>query len=349
MKIYMVGGCVRDELLGIKSRDKDFVVFDATEEEFLKRFKKAKKVGKKIPVYMVGRHEYTISEYSDIYQDLLSRDLTINAIAKDKKGKLYGHDISFRDLSNRVLRAISHENFVKDPLRVIRAARFYAQFPDFSVDEELKVIMTEIGGNKKLMSKIAKERVAQEVIKALSSQKPSNFFSLIIETKATAHWFEELDLLKSKKRWLEEMDFFSRTKETVWMMLCYGFYENLDDSGNYKKYFLSMSKKIGMPNLYLDVGKNFLDFFPYTFDFFSQDMEIIRKTLTTLSKKNMLHMFFQVVERITNKRYLPKVEFIAKKILSIKLPEEFRGLGRKSGEILRKMQVQEIEKCLKSL
>lgn len=348
MKIFLVGGYVRDELLGIKSKDKDFVVFDATEEEFLKRFPRAKKVGKKIPVYMVGRDQYTISEFKDIYEDLNSRDLTINAIAKDEKGRVYSHKISLEDLKDKILRAISYENFVKDPLRVIRAARFSAEFPDFKVDYELKRIMERVGGDKSLMSKIAKERVAVELIKGISAKKPSNFFSLLIETKGTSFWFEELNLLSHRMRWLDLMDEFSGKKEQVWIVLCYGFIENLDHKFKAKTCLVNMARRIGMPNLYMDYVKYFFDFYEASIDIFSQHPNTIRDTIITLKKKNMLFNFFYVLEYITNQKYLPDIENLANKVISIKLPEKFRGLGKKSGEILKKLQTQEIEEWLRS-
>ncbi len=348
MKIFLVGGCVRDELLGIKSKDRDFVVFDATEEEFLKRFPRAKKVGKKIPVYMVGRDEYTISEFKNIYEDLQSRDLTINAIAKDRKGNIYAHEKAIEDLKNRVLRAISYENFVADPLRVFRAARFSAEFPDFKVHDKLKEILRKVGGNRELLSKISKERVAVETQKAISARKPSNFFSLLIETNALGFWFEELKFLASKKRWLDLMDNFSGKKERVWLSLCYGFWENIKDKIEAKKHLLNMTKRIGMPNRYVTYGRYFFDYYEKAIDIFSKDASIIRDVVLTLKKKNMLDDFFSVLEIATGQRYLFHLNELAEKVTSIKLPEKYRGLGKKSSEILKKLQEKEIYKWLNS-
>jgi tRNA nucleotidyltransferase (CCA-adding enzyme) len=301
MKIYLVGGYVRDELLGRCSKDKDYVIFDCSEKEFFKKFPYAKKVGKKIPVYLVGRDEYTISEFSNIYEDLMSRDLTINAIAKDMEGNIYAHPRALEDLKNKILRAISLENFIKDPLRVHRAARFAAQFPDFSVDPELLNIMNKVGGSRKLMEKISKERVAQEVIKAISAEKPSRFFSLLIKTKAISYWFEEIEKLEKNNKWIDIIEKVGKNEIRVWMALSYGFYLNLKDKNNALFYLKEMSRRIGLPKVIQKAGISFLEFYEQGIHFFFLSPSEIRDLIYILEKRGYLFPFFEVIEKITQK------------------------------------------------
>ena len=83
---------------------------------------------------------------SDIHEDLLHRDLTINAFAEDEDdGSIVSHPDAFGDLEKKILKPISEENFLNDPLRVFRAARFAAEFPDFRVHPELIRVMTQVG------------------------------------------------------------------------------------------------------------------------------------------------------------------------------------------------------------
>ncbi len=349
MKIYLVGGCVRDELLGKRCKDRDFVVFNCTEEEFFKRFPRAIKVGKKIPVYLVGRDEYTISEHDDIMEDLMDRDLTINAIAKDEKGKLYYHPTALRDLENKTLRAISFENFKKDPLRVHRVARFYAQFPDFSIEENTLLIMKEVGKDSLLMKSISKERVSEEVIKAIKAKKPSNFFSLLIDTKAISFWFEEVCPLDKVKFWKEIMDGFSPLEIEVWMGLCYGFLEGYGDIVLARENLKDMSKRIGLPKRIRKASDVFFTYFYDAKDIFLKPPEVIRDVLYPLDRKKFLIPLFRVIEKITNKEYIKGISILVHSIKNVKLPEEYRGLGPKSGEILRNRQIEEVKKSLKNI
>ena len=142
MKKYLVGGAVRDKILGREVHDRDFAIIGASREEFLKQYRGAKKVGRKDCVYIYKGEEYTLSDLSDIQEDLFHRDLTINAFAEDvKDGSIISHPNASNDLENKILRPVREENFLNDPLRVFRAARFAAEFPEFTVHPELIRIM----------------------------------------------------------------------------------------------------------------------------------------------------------------------------------------------------------------
>lgn len=200
MKIYLVGGAVRDELLEIESNDKDYVVVESTPEKMLSMG--FSQVGKDFPVFL---HPETSEEYalarterksgnkhtdflfdwnSDITleEDLLRRDLTINAMAKDSEGKLIDPFNGQEDLKERILRHVS-ENFKDDPLRVLRVARFAAKHSDFKVAPETMDLMIEMVKNGEL-NHLTPERIWKEIEKALIADAPENFISILKKTGA---------------------------------------------------------------------------------------------------------------------------------------------------------------------
>lgn len=208
MKIYQVGGSVRDEIIGIPVSDKDFVVVGATEAEFLKKFPKAEKVGKSFPVFLVNGCEYAFArrerknghgyrgfavEFSPditLEEDLRRRDITINAIAKDpdfpnRYIDPYG---GIKDIKNKRIVHVS-EAFSEDPLRVYRVARFAAKFPDFSVDESTIKLMNSIGDE---LETLSTERVWKELEKALVYPRPSRFFEILKEAELLKYHFPEV-------------------------------------------------------------------------------------------------------------------------------------------------------------
>ena len=208
MKIYQVGGSVRDEIIGIPLSDKDFVVVGATEAEFLEKFPKAEKVGKSFPVFLEGGCEYAFArrerktghgyrgfdvEFSPditLEEDLKRRDITINAIAKDpdfpnRYIDPYG---GIEDIKNKRIVHVS-EAFSEDPLRVYRVARFAAKFPDFSVDESTIKLMNSIGDE---LETLSTERVWKELEKALVYPRPSRFFEILKEAELLKYHFPEV-------------------------------------------------------------------------------------------------------------------------------------------------------------
>jgi tRNA nucleotidyltransferase (CCA-adding enzyme) len=228
MKIYLVGGAVRDELLGLPVRERDWVVVGAQPQELLDQGYRA--VGKDFPVFL---HPKTNEEYAlarterktgpgyrgfetrfsadvTLEQDLERRDLTLNAIAKDvDTGELIDPFGGERDLRARVLRHVSAA-FVEDPVRVLRAARFAARLAPlgFTVAPETMVLMREIAARGELHALVS-ERVWQELHKALQMPAPWKFFEVLREADALAIIFPEIDALfgvPQPEKWHPEID-----------------------------------------------------------------------------------------------------------------------------------------------
>lgn len=210
MKIYCVGGAVRDELLGLPVKDRDYVVVGATPEEMLRRG--FKPVGKDFPVFL---HPQTHEEYAlarterktargyhgfefytapdvTLEQDLARRDLTINAIAKDAEGRLIDPFNGASDLASGVLRHVSPA-FGEDPVRILRVARFAARF-GFSIAPETMALMRAMARNGEADALVA-ERVWQELARGILEARPSRMFGVLRECDALARIVPELDAL----------------------------------------------------------------------------------------------------------------------------------------------------------
>lgn len=210
MQIYQVGGAVRDELLGFDVKDRDWVVVGATPEQMTALGYKA--VGRDFPVfihpetgeeYALARTErktgpgytgfaFDTSEEVTLEQDLERRDITINAIARDGNGNLIDPFNGRKDLEEKIIRHVSAA-FVEDPLRVLRAARFAAQF-NFAIAGETQSLLKEISATNELET-LAPERVWTETEKALQTAQPRRYFEVLRECAALAKLFPEIDRL----------------------------------------------------------------------------------------------------------------------------------------------------------
>lgn len=227
MKIYLVGGAVRDSLLNLPIKDKDYMVVGATPEQMQQLG--YRQVGKDFPVFL---HPKTQQEYAlarterkvglgyggfscyaspdvTLEQDLLRRDLTINAIAKDEEGNLYDPYQGIADIKARQLRHVSAA-FAEDPLRVLRVARFAARFHDlgFEIANETLALMQHMSQTEELTA-LTPERVWQEVDKSLGGPNPEVFFQVLRQCGALKILFPEIDALfgvPQPEKWHPEID-----------------------------------------------------------------------------------------------------------------------------------------------
>lgn len=213
MKIYLVGGCVRDQLLGLKTKDRDWVVVGSTPEEMLEL--SYRQVGKDFPVFL---HPKTNEEYAlarterktsagysgfsfhtavdvTLEEDLIRRDLTINAIALSNKDELIDPFNGMKDIEAKILRHVSPA-FVEDPVRILRVARFAARFAElgFKIAEETQQLMAEMVNNGEVDS-LVPERVWQETMRALNEKTPARYFEVLRDCGALAKLFPEIDQL----------------------------------------------------------------------------------------------------------------------------------------------------------
>ena len=213
MRVYLVGGAVRDRLLGIAGGDRDFVVVGATPEQM--NALGYRPVGRDFPVFL---HPQTQEEYAlarterksgrgyrgfvvhaapevTLEEDLARRDFTINAIAQDEDGRLVDPFGGVRDLEARVLRHVG-EAFVEDPVRILRAARFMARFAPlgFRVADETIALMRRMVDDGEV-EHLVSERVWQELQRALREKQPSAFLATLRDCGALACILPEVDAL----------------------------------------------------------------------------------------------------------------------------------------------------------
>lgn len=211
MQIFIVGGAVRDELLGRPNDDRDYVVVGATPEDLLKQG--FRPVGKDFPVFLHpqtqdeyalarterksgrGYHGFTFHTAPDVTleEDLARRDLTINAMAKAPDGTLIDPFHGQRDLSAKILRHVGPA-FAEDPVRILRIARFAARFSDFTVAPETLTLMRDMVASGEVDHLVA-ERVWQELAKGLMEARPSRMFEVLRDCGALARLLPELDAL----------------------------------------------------------------------------------------------------------------------------------------------------------
>ncbi|EJB8473631.1 multifunctional CCA addition/repair protein [Citrobacter freundii] len=227
MKIYLVGGAVRDALLGLPVKDKDWVVVGATPQEMLDAG--YQQVGRDFPVFLhpQTREEYALarterksgSGYTGftcyaaadvtLEADLQRRDLTINALARDDDGEIIDPYHGRRDLENRLLRHVSPA-FSEDPLRVLRVARFAARYAhlSFRIADETLALMREMTAAGEL-AHLTPERVWKETENALTTRNPQVFFQVLHDCGALRVLFPEIDALfgvPAPAQWHPEID-----------------------------------------------------------------------------------------------------------------------------------------------
>lgn len=227
MKSYLVGGAVRDELLGLPVKDKDWVVVGATPRQMLDAG--YQQVGRDFPVFLhpQSREEYALARTErksgqgytgftcyaapdvTLEEDLLRRDLTINALARGENGELIDPFHGQQDLQQRLLRHVSPA-FNEDPLRVLRVARFAARYAHLSfriADETMTLMRNMVRAGE--LEYLTPERVWKETANALGTRNPQVFFQVLRDCGALKVLFPELDALfgvPAPEKWHPEID-----------------------------------------------------------------------------------------------------------------------------------------------
>lgn len=257
LECYLVGGAVRDELLGRTVVDRDWVVVSSSPEEM--EALGFVQVGRDFPVYL---HPETHDEYAlarterkkgsghrgftvhadpnvTLVEDLCRRDLTINAIAKNAAGELIDPHLGAQDIQAKVLRHVS-DAFAEDPLRIFRVARFAAQLQGFSVAPETLALMQSMTQAGEL-STLSAERVWQELDKALAAAAPVRFFEVLEDCQGLDAWLVEIEVKQLSFHTIEPAMRFAELP--------------LDRAG-----FASLAERLKTPNAYLQGAMDRLGF-----------------------------------------------------------------------------------------
>ncbi|MEN9750051.1 MAG: Multifunctional protein : CCA-adding enzyme [Pseudomonadota bacterium] len=230
MKIYLVGGAVRDQIMGLSVKDKDYVVVGSTSEEMVKLGYKP--VGKDFPVFLHPKthHEYALarterkiskgykgfkvyaSKEVTLEEDLKRRDLTINAIAKDSRGQFFDPFHGIQDIKNKVLRHVSSA-FVEDPIRVLRIARFSARFHQFKIHPKTEAILKQIVKNKEIEA-VASERIWHELFVGFSEKKSYLMLEVLHKCGALKLLLPEMNYVKHKNSIKKSFEYAFKSKHS---------------------------------------------------------------------------------------------------------------------------------------
>ncbi len=314
MKFYLVGGAVRDKLLGLNIRDKDWVVVGSTYKEMIRLG--FKPVGNYFPVFLhpITKEEYALartekksgygyngfickfSKNITLKQDLFRRDLTINAIALDNKGNYYDPFNGILDINNRVIRHISIF-FSDDPLRVLRVAQFYSRFLkfNFTIASKTLLLMTKISLSGELLF-LTPERIWIETKKVFKNFNIFWYFYILHKCQALKIIFPELCFLFQNNKLLNyfylisnRIFFLKYGIEINFVFLCFFFYKTILS----KKYFLDK-------NLILYKVKNFCKrlCIPKKFFILFKFLYIFLLKIFFLNKKNfiksIIDLFYEI-------------------------------------------------------
>lgn len=271
IKKYLVGGAVRDRIMGIPTNDNDYVVVGSTPDEMIELG--FKPIGKDFPVFLhpetheeyalartekkisKGYHGFEFYALPDISleEDLKRRDITINAIAMDESNKYIDPFQGIKDIEKKIIRHVS-DSFIEDPIRVIRVARFKARFPDFSIHRKTLELLNEIVENKEIQT-ISSERIVDEIKKALSNSNLMIMLDVLNNCGALEILFPKSNYLKNKVNAHNFFDFseplnnplysLELFKENKLILLILWMYL---DGAKIKSNILNIAKKLKLPS-----------------------------------------------------------------------------------------------------
>ena len=375
MQIYLVGGAIRDRLLGFPPPyENDWVVVNGTPEDLDSRG--YKKVGKSFPVYInphtgdeyalarkesktgVGYHGFDFDANPNITleEDLARRDLTINAIAEDENGLLIDPYKGQEDLDNRKLRHVSLA-FKEDPLRVLRIARFKAKLHNlgFTIAEETYSLITEIVESGELLA-LVPERIWLETEKTLKHSRFDQYFKTLIKINALDQIYP--DLAGLQKDFFSNIIFQQASQEMVSTKYRFAvlFYALLKEkNSDIKEIIESMQKSMNFPNSYkaipLLLNNSFSLIDKDISKFTPEHILTIIEKLNALKKPENLQAIFQLIDMDLDKNFNDKKELLEKSLtsaLTIQISNiEEEGLqGSDIGLKLRELRLNKIQESL---
>ncbi len=367
--ILIAGGAVRDMLLGRKESDTDYLVASGSVPAFLSLFPDARPVGKSYPVFYLNGREFTFpredgSTFDDrIDRDLAARDFTMNALALGPDGELYAHPMALSDIAHKKLRPASETTFTDDPLRVYRAAAFYARFSSFTPAPELITLMKECAGAE-LLDNVYPDRIGMEVRKALNGERPGNFLRLLDMADCLDPWFKELAAASlipaGPRRYHGEASVLDHTAELMdrlagnplhcWAALCHDLgklltpKEKLPSHHGHDKngmdIAIKLAKRLRLPNRYLTAGEIAARFHMVAGKYPQLRPGTKVDLLMKLHATSTLSLMRDLCRVDKGQDVLAAADSDLKKILKVKLEKKDRNKGSKSGEKLRSLRAQ---------
>lgn len=359
MKFYLVGGAVRDMLLGVPPREYDFA-FSGTVEHFISINPSARKAGNEFGICILNGIEYAPLRGGNIEADLMSRDITINAFALDDSSRLYSLPTSLYDLEKKIIRPASDTAFLEDPLRVFRVARFAAALPDFTVHPDAIEQMRNVSVAGVLES-VTAERVGSELIKALQAPEPGRFLSVLDSASCLYPWFFELSSMSSIPAGTIQYhydDCLAHTVTTInrcqgdittcYMALCHDLGKQSTESAVLPRHIghehrgelhaRELGARLKLSNHMIKAGgiaaRQHMKGAMYSLLRTGTKVDL----LYSLHRQNIFESFFAMVKADSGIDYLPDAQNDLDTILTVTLPPESQNLGAESGRRLRELR-----------
>lgn len=366
MNILLVGGAVRNTLLGLPVRDRDYLVLDATVEDFLASHPGAKPVGKTFPVVIHQGQEFSFPRGAGLEDDLRLRDFTINALALDERGKLFCHPDGLEDLRNKVLRPCSPSSLSDDPLRAFRAARLLCELPGFSAHPELIDAMRALGPEQ--LSQAYAERVGQEVLKACATARPGDFPRLLDRTGCLSPWLAELEgasgipggppqyhdssVLEHTARIMDRVAAMPEGDAlTVWMALCHDLGKvttpkdilprHIGHEERGEPLAEALARRLRLPDRFIQCGALSARWHMLAGRYTELRPSTRVGLLLRLKARGALREVFRLAaadKNMPGQGNLTEVLLDLEAILSVSLPPGMRDQGEKSGQVLHQLQ-----------
>lgn len=357
---FVVGGAVRDLLLGRPVHDVD-ISFSGGEESFLQRFPKARNTGRSPDIWLVGPDEFTPLE-GDVASDMLSRDLTLNAVAFDAEGRFFSHPAFLKDVREKTLRVASPSSFGADPLRLFRTARFAAFLPEWTVEPETLLAMRHFASSRReAVAALSAERVGREMLRALEAPAPSRFFSILRETDCLSPWFGELSpashIPAGPSPWhdnsvldhtLEVMDRCAGHPLAVWMALCHDLGKIRTDAAILPHHYghelkgtelvRSLGARLRVPSRHVRAAVTATVLHMKGGMYGSLRAGTRRDMLLKLHEARIFHDFWVLAGADGGWNWEPIASRDLAAIRAVRLPEEWRNRGAESGKRLRMLQ-----------
>ncbi len=369
MKYYIVGGAVRDMLMGRLAHEVD-LAFEGSVEEFLRAEPFARQVGKSVRVCILNGNEYMPLYGGQITADLFHRDLTINALALDENGLLYTHPQSLLDLKQGILRPTTAEAFFEDPLRIYRLARFAATFSHFSVHTSaLEQARAVIAAGKHRC--IPAERVGREFLKALQAASPSRFMEVLQKLQALSpiytHWFSELaslsedelsrlgkllDDFKPEYTMSHKADTKLKHKNSLslgrFMLMAYSLRHahNAQNSTFICNDIYGLTQRLSLPKQYAKIATHFADTAPWAQNLMQLEHGKIIKLLLNTHKLGISFIYWQCLKHCSGHDLTHQASALLNVILTVRLPKEWQNRGKNSEEKLHALRCAAIKKYL---
>lgn len=366
---------MRNLLLGRPVRDRDYLVLNATVEDFLAAYPGAKPVGKTFPVFILAGSEYSFPRGENLEQDLARRDFTVNALAQEISGALaqettgtpagddalYSHPQALADIEARLLRPASAHSLSDDPLRAYRAARFLAELPGFTPHPELIEAMRQCAASGTLKEPYA-ERVGQEALKACAAERPGEFLRLLDQGRCLAPWFAELEgaanipagppkyhdasVLEHTAR---VMDTLAGDALTVWMGLCHDLGKTLTPAALLPRHIgheergeaaaLALGERLRLPTRFIQAGADAARWHMLAGRYPELKNATRVDLLFRLKSRGVLRELFRLAAADTGQNFLPEAQADLDAALTAVLPPGARDLGAKSGQLLRSLRI----------